>query len=125
MKSHKDALVHHAASEWARGTQHRANPFSQLKIQASGLNYACKRTVDSSMERNTIQKRLSFGKSRIGLSSVGLDGKVVPDFPQKKFYVLLIKVKQIPHEGCMTEKRPVNGDFRQIKSCICEHVHQF
>lgn len=64
MKSHKDALVHHGTGEWAWGTQHRTNQFSQLKIQASGLNYACKWIVDSLIERNTIQKRLSFGKGK-------------------------------------------------------------
>lgn len=54
MKSHKDALVHHATSEWARGTQYRTNQFSQLQIRASGLNYACKRSVDSLIEGNMI-----------------------------------------------------------------------
>lgn len=54
MKSDKDALVHHATREWARGTQHRTNQFSQLQIQARELNYACIGSGDSLIEGNTI-----------------------------------------------------------------------
>lgn len=66
----------HINTEWSRtkmpwctmplvngqGELNTVHQFSQLKIQASGLNYACWRIVDSLMERNTIQKRLEFWK---------------------------------------------------------------
>lgn len=96
MKLHKDALMHHAASEWARGTQHRPNQFSQLKIQGGQLNYACKRIVDSLMKRNTIQKRLSFWKRQDCF--IMLDRECCDRFPSLKVSYLLIKVEQIPHE---------------------------
>jgi len=108
MKSHKDALVHRAPGEWTRGTQHRTNQFSQLKIQASGLNYACYRIVDSLMERNTIQKkdyhleRVSFFMQALWL------GQISP--PQ--VICLFIKVDQI----CNT-KQPVKDNV-DINPCI-------
>ena len=83
MKPHKDAPVHHAAGEWARGTQHRTNQFSQLKIQASGLNYACKRIVRQLDGEKYDPKKIIIWKEQDRL--IRPDRRVVTDFPHNKF----------------------------------------
>lgn len=59
MSSHNDALGHHGTTEWATGTQHRSDQFSQPQIQADWLNYACKTTENSLIEKCNPQKFIS------------------------------------------------------------------
>lgn len=59
MSSHNDALEHHGTSEWAKGTQHRSDQFSQPQIQADSLNYAWKTIEDSLIEKHDLKKIIS------------------------------------------------------------------
>lgn len=59
MSLHNDALGHHGTSEWAKGTQHRSDHFSQPQIQADRLNYACKTIENCLIEKLNSKKIIS------------------------------------------------------------------